>query len=111
VILRRLAREYLPAPIIRREKQGFMFPVAHWFRKELYGFISSTLLNSHLVKAGYFQPTAVQKMLEEHRSSRVDHHVRLWMLLNLEIWHQMIIQEKDIASVEGFLRTNLNQPG
>jgi asparagine synthase (glutamine-hydrolysing) len=39
-------------------------------------------------------------MLDEHRSGKVDHHVRLWMLLNLELWHQIFIEQKDRHQLE-----------
>jgi asparagine synthase (glutamine-hydrolysing) len=86
-VLRKIAREYLPEEIIRRSKQGFMFPVAFWFRDELYSFLKSFLLNSYFVKEGLFKQDTVLRLIEDHRNSRVDNHVRLWMLLNLELWY------------------------
>ena len=35
--------------------------------------------------------SAGNSLWREHRSNRHDHHVRLWMLLNLELWHQLYI--------------------
>jgi asparagine synthase (glutamine-hydrolysing) len=93
-ILRQLASDYLPDAIVNRPKQGFMFPVAYWFRNELYSYIKELLLNSHFVKNGLFQRKTVLKMIEEHRHNQVDHHVRLWMLLNLELWHQIYISHE-----------------
>ena len=29
-LMRKLAARYLPAPILQREKQGFMLPIAYW---------------------------------------------------------------------------------
>jgi asparagine synthase (glutamine-hydrolysing) len=91
-LMRKLAADYLPAPILQREKQGFMLPIAYWFRTDLYPLVSQTLENSHFVKEGWFKKETVQQMLAEHRSNRHDHHVRLWMLLNLELWHQLYIE-------------------
>lgn len=93
--LRKLAADYLPEPIVKRPKQGFMFPLAYWFRNELAPFLQEFLLDSFFVGEGLFREEAVLRLLEEHRRSRVDHHVRLWMLLNLEIWHQMYIQREE----------------
>jgi asparagine synthase (glutamine-hydrolysing) len=75
-----------------------MFPIAYWFRTTLFGFISTVLTNSHFVKTGLFQKAAVERLLDEHRTNRYDHHVRLWMLLNLELWHQLYIEgvEQDV---------------
>jgi asparagine synthase (glutamine-hydrolysing) len=97
--LRRLAQDYLPAEVVHRDKQGFMFPIAYWFRDDLYSFLEQFLMRSFFVTEGIFQEHAVRRMLEEHRRGRVDHHVRLWMLLNLEIWHQMAIRQRDFRSV------------
>jgi len=91
-LMRKLAAEYLPAPILNREKQGFMLPIAYWFRTDLFPLISEKLEHSHFVKEGLFKRQTVQRLLNEHRSNRHDHHVRLWMLLNLELWHQLYIE-------------------
>jgi asparagine synthase (glutamine-hydrolysing) len=91
-LMRKLAKDYLPAPILERDKQGFMFPIAYWFRTGLFPLISNTLTNSHFVREGLFKKESIQTLLHEHRTNRHDHHVRLWMLLNLELWHQMYIQ-------------------
>jgi asparagine synthase (glutamine-hydrolysing) len=99
-VLRQLAVDYLPEQIVKREKQGFMFPVAHWFRGELYPFVERSLLDSYFVREGIFRQDMVVRMLEEHRRNQVDHHVRLWMLLNLELWHQMYVEQDDVTRAE-----------
>ena len=91
-LMRKLAKDYLPPSILQREKQGFMFPIAYWFRTDLFPFLSNTLTNSHFVKEGWFKKESIENLLNEHRTNRHDHHVRLWMLLNLEIWHQLYIE-------------------
>ena len=91
-LMRKLAKDYLPPSILQREKQGFMFPIAYWFRTDLFPFLSNTLTNSHFVKEGWFKKESIENLLTEHRTNRHDHHVRLWMLLNLEIWHQLYIE-------------------
>ncbi|HZM21028.1 MAG TPA: asparagine synthase (glutamine-hydrolyzing) [Anaerolineales bacterium] len=91
-LMRKLAANYLPAPILHREKQGFMLPIAYWFRTDLFPVVSQTLENSYFVKAGWFKKESIQRLLNEHRNNRYDHHVRLWMLLNLELWQQLYIE-------------------
>jgi asparagine synthase (glutamine-hydrolysing) len=105
--LRKLAGDYLPQQIVEREKQGFMFPVAYWFRNELYTFIKRFLLDSHFVKEGLFRQEYVMRLVELHRNGRVDNHVRLWMLLNLELWHQIYIQQDDLETVNHRIRSYL----
>lgn len=90
-LMRKLARDYLPIQILQREKQGFMLPIAYWFRTGLFPLVSKILENSYFVKEGWFKKETIQTLLSEHRNNRNDHHVRLWMLLNLELWHQLYI--------------------
>jgi asparagine synthase (glutamine-hydrolysing) len=99
-ILRTLSKDYLPESIVQRQKQGFMFPIAYWFRSKLYPFLESALQNSYFVRSDLFRKDSIQQMLDEHRSGKVDHHVRLWMLLNLELWHQIFIEQKDPYQLE-----------
>lgn len=99
-ILRKLAQDYLPPQIVSRDKHGFMFPVAYWLQNELYPFIKRFLLDSYFVREGLFQFDKVSSLIDDHRKNRVDNHVRLWMLLNLEIWYQLFIQKTSIESLE-----------
>jgi asparagine synthase (glutamine-hydrolysing) len=93
-VLRKAAEDYLPKDILRRNKQGFMFPVASWFRKELYEYTSKVFMNSRLAREGIFNRDKMLSLLEEHRYKKVDHHVRIWMLLNLELWYQIYIEQQ-----------------
>jgi asparagine synthase (glutamine-hydrolysing) len=107
-ILRKLAERYLQNDIIKRKKQGFMFPVAYWFRNELYGFIEAMLINSQFVKNGIFRKETVQSLLEAHRSNKVDNHVRIWMLLNLEVWYQLYIEQRKTDDVQ-YIISNVHE--
>ncbi len=106
-ILRQLAKDYLPTEIVRREKQGFMFPVAYWFRNELSSFVKAILLESKLVTEGLFRKERILELIEEHSNNRIDNHVRIWMLLNLEFWYQIYIGEKTIESLEQEINEDL----
>jgi asparagine synthase (glutamine-hydrolysing) len=109
--LRQLARPYLPAQIVDRPKQGFMFPIAYWFGRELYPLLERFLLRSAFVQEGLFRRDYVLKLLEEHRRQREDHHVRLWMLLNVEIWRRLYLEGEAVASVEEALAACRSLPG
>jgi asparagine synthase (glutamine-hydrolysing) len=103
-LMRKLAKDYLPAPIIERDKQGFMFPIAYWFRTDLFPLIRNTLTQSHFVREGLFKKESIENLLHEHRANRQDHHVRLWMLLNLELWHQLYIEGVEQDTLTGKLQ-------
>ncbi len=103
-ILRKLARRYLPKEIINRKKQGFMFPLAYWMRSELYDFIKRQLKDSIFVKEGVFKGDYIDSLIQDHKSHRVDNHVRLWMLLNLEIWYRIYIDGHHPHSISEEIR-------
>jgi len=102
-ILRRLSTRYLPREIYRRPKQGFMFPIAYWFQDRLYGLLERTLLDDHAATAALFERQYVRRLLAEHKANRIDHHVRLWMLLNVELWHRLYLGGQSVDDLRAFL--------
>lgn len=91
--MREAARRWLPDDIVSRPKQGFMFPVAHWLSRNRLRFLRHQLLRGPLVSGGWIQPTAVGRLISEHRRRTTDHHVRIWMLLNLDIWLRIYLEK------------------
>jgi asparagine synthase (glutamine-hydrolysing) len=105
--LRQVAQDYLPEKIVNRPKQGFMFPVAYWFKNELYPFLGRFLLDSSFVQEGLFRQESIVKLIEDHRHNRQDNHVRLWLLLNLEIWCRLYIEGQGVESVQEVMHNYL----
>jgi asparagine synthase (glutamine-hydrolysing) len=110
VLLRRVAEAYLPPTITRRPKQGFMFPVAYWFQHELNPFLNRFWCQARVVEAGLIRGRAVRRLIEEHRTGQFDHHVRLWMLLNFELWYRIYIEQESLAVVAATLDECLALP-
>jgi asparagine synthase (glutamine-hydrolysing) len=98
-VLRQLATAHLPPTIVKRPKQGFMFPVAYWFRNELGPFLSRFWTSARLLEEGIVRQAYVQRLVEEHRRGQVDHHVRLWMLLNVEVWFRIYMDRRTPSEV------------
>lgn len=84
-------RDLLPESIQNRPKMGFGVPLDHWFRNELREMLTDTLLDSQTLGRGYFNPTTVRKLVDEHTSSQWDHSARLWLLLVFELWHRKFL--------------------
>jgi asparagine synthase (glutamine-hydrolysing) len=99
-ILREALREWLPAEILDRKKQGFTVPVAHWFRNELKDQVREVLLDRGAVGRGYFRTEAVESMLDRHLSGRSDESKGLWSLFVLELWHREFVDRVDLAGVQ-----------
>jgi len=82
VALRRAFADELPPQVSRRGKTGFGVPLGRWFRADLRELARDTLTSDR----GWFRPSEVSRLLDEHESGRADHGHRLWCLLMLELW-------------------------
>ncbi len=81
----------VPPSLLSRRKMGFCVPLASWFRGELREMSGDMLLSRRARERGYFRPTTVERLLEEHWSGKADHANQLWDLLMLELWQQTFI--------------------
>jgi asparagine synthase (glutamine-hydrolysing) len=102
-IMRKLAEPLLPASILERPKQGFMFPLGYWMKGPLVPVLERMLAESALVEEGIFRREGIAGLLGEHLRDRADHHVRLWLILNLEIWHRMYVRGQSIDELGDWL--------
>ena len=78
----------VPGEVLDRPKQGFALPLRHWMRNELKDLIMSVLLDAATLQRGYFTPTGVRRLLDEHFQGRRDHSARIWRFLMFELWHR-----------------------
>ncbi len=85
-ILRRAARNLLPAEVLEKPKTGFGVPLAKWFSTDLAGLLRATLLDERSAKRGLFQQGFLKKMIEEQIARKRDWSNRLWAFLFLELW-------------------------
>ena len=90
-ILKRAFADLIPKTIMSRRKQGFVVPIAGWFRGELKNYLQDVLLDPTTVSRGYFRRSAVERLIEDHASGSHDHSRRLWALLCFELWHRQFV--------------------
>lgn len=86
VALRRAFADDLPPQVAARGKTGFGVPLARWFRGELRPLARELLLDARARDRGWFEPAAVERLLDEHHAGQVDHGHRIWTLVMLELW-------------------------
>jgi len=92
-ILKKTLERILPREILYRPKHGFAVPISEWLRGELSGLLHEVLLDPTALGRGYFRPEQVVRLIQEHESGQMDHGTRLWVLLNLELWHRTYVDE------------------
>ena len=90
---KRLLREAfvndLPASVFTRRKMGFAVPIGEWFRGELRPMLRDHLFASASFARTRFDMATVERLVEEHEQTRVDHSQRLYALLMLELWWRL----------------------
>ncbi|MEY2476252.1 MAG: hypothetical protein QOG87_1567 [Actinomycetota bacterium] len=92
-LLRRLAREWVPAEVVDGPKRGFAVPIGAWLRGELRELAWDTLTDATAAGRGYVRVEQVRRLLTEHEAG-ADHTHRLWALLQLELWQRMFLDQR-----------------
>jgi asparagine synthase (glutamine-hydrolysing) len=84
VALKRAMEGTLPDQILYRPKQGFVLPIAQWFRNDLKEVARAAARSERLLDTGWFDAAALSQLAEDHIAGRRDHARELWQLLMLE---------------------------
>ncbi|MCY2966886.1 MAG: asparagine synthase (glutamine-hydrolyzing) [Planctomycetota bacterium] len=84
----------LPEGVANRKKRGFGTPISRWFRGDLKPLLRDLLSPERIRARGYFQPAAVERLIDDHLSERADRSEHLLSLLTFEIWHQLYLDGK-----------------
>jgi asparagine synthase (glutamine-hydrolysing) len=93
-VLKRALGVLLPREVLWRRKQGFGVPIRAWFRDDLAEWARDILLSPRCLQRGYFNGRALSALIQDHVTGRADHGERLWVLLNLEIWHRVFVDNE-----------------
>ncbi|MBP6362573.1 MAG: amidotransferase 1, exosortase A system-associated [Novosphingobium sp.] len=83
-LLKKTMKRYLPDEILFRQKQGFVTPIAQWFRGPLAESARGIAASSALARTGWFEPRRLGSIAEDHIAGRADHGRLLWQLLMLD---------------------------
>jgi asparagine synthase (glutamine-hydrolysing) len=90
-ILREAMRDVLPSEILTRGKMGFPVPVGAWLRGPYRGIVDELVLSPRALARRLFDPAAIRTIVARHAAGE-DHSERLWSLVNLEIWHRVVVE-------------------
>jgi asparagine synthase (glutamine-hydrolysing) len=96
-ILREALRGVVPRQILQRPKMGFPVPVGRWLRGPFWPLVRECVLSPRAAERGLFQPAELLRLAAEHRSGAADHGERLWLLVNLELWHRVCVEGESTA--------------
>lgn len=93
IVLKRLAERYLPRETVYRRKVGFTVPLTRWFTGPWRGLIAELLLSERCLERGYYDPDALRGVVRDHLERRVDREQGIWLLLALELWHRLFVDD------------------
>jgi asparagine synthase (glutamine-hydrolysing) len=93
IVLKRLAERYLPRETIYRRKVGFTVPLTRWFVGPWRGLLDDVLLSDRCLDRGYYNADVVRGIVRDHVRGRVDREQGIWLMLALEIWHRLFVDD------------------
>lgn len=93
-VLKAAVRDLVPAEILNRRKMGFPVPLGRWLRGAFSGLLDELLLSPRALDRGLFDPGYVRQLVAQHRDGAWDHSDRLWLLMNLEIWQRIFLENQ-----------------
>ena len=96
-ILRESLRDLVPREILTRKKMGFPVPLGRWLRGPYRSVVEEFVLGPRTLQRKLFQPSELMRLVEEHRTGTRNHAVRLWLLVNLEVWQRIFLDGEDPA--------------
>jgi len=89
VLLKKAVAGLLPTEIIDRPKQGFVAPVAEWFRGDFGIRARAQILESSLAERGLLDYGAIDRLWKAHRSGRGEWAFQLWSIYNVSAWYDL----------------------
>ena len=90
-IFRKAMHGVLPDEVLRQPKAGFAAPTDYWLANDLREMTDDLLAETRIRDRGLFRPTAVRRLVDEHRSGTQDWSMQIWQFLTLELWMQNFV--------------------
>lgn len=90
--LKQAFADALPRSIVDRPKSGMRVPVHFWFQGELRRYGKKILSKREIERVGIFRADRVKQLLAyDTEEGRGRYGIKLWMLLNFELWRRMVV--------------------
>jgi len=106
-VMKEALRDLLPPDILDRKKRGFGTPMGAWLKGELAPLLDALLAPQVVDARGLFRQAAVDRLVADHRASRIDGTDALLALMNLEIWSRIYVDGREPADVASELKSHV----
>jgi asparagine synthase (glutamine-hydrolysing) len=95
-ILREAMRGVLPDVILDRPKMGFPVPIGKWLRDDYRHLVEEFVIGERTLARGIFEADAVRNLVRRHNNGE-NHELRLFFLLNFEIWLRQVFEDESVT--------------
>jgi len=103
-LMKRALDGVLPKDILHRTKRGFGAPMGAWMKAELFPVVESVLSRETVESRGFLRYEPIRRLIENHRTNRVDGTDRLLSLINFELWCRIFLDRLEPHDVAERLR-------
>lgn len=86
-IVRQLLYKHVPKYLVDRPKAGFGVPVGQWLRGPLRPWAENLLNQKRIISDGFFDPSIINKIWNEHINLISDNTTILWTVLMFQAWY------------------------
>jgi asparagine synthase (glutamine-hydrolysing) len=98
-ILRKALHGLVPEEILTRKKMGFPVPIGRWLRGAFRPIVDEFISGPRPLERGLLDGDFLRQLAEDHYAGNTDHGLRLWLLINLEIWQRIFLDGEDPEAV------------
>lgn len=97
VVLKRAMRGLLPDETLYRRKQGFTPPDQSWYKGSI-DYIRDLILGERALERGYFEPSYLRKILDDHLNDRCNNRFLIWSLMCFEWWNRLFVDGDGVGA-------------
>ncbi len=90
-VFKKAMEPHLPHDVLYRPKMGFAVPLARWFRGPLKTRVRDAVLGQRLADTGWFNPSYLRQLVDDHQSGARDYSAPLWTLLMFEAFLRQVV--------------------
>ncbi len=99
IALKRAMRGLLPDETLHRRKQGFTPPDQSWYKGSI-DYIRELILSKRALERGYFEPSYLRKILDDHLNDRCNNRFLIWSLMCFEWWNRLFVEGETVEASE-----------
>lgn len=94
--LREAAKRHIPEATAMKKKLGFPVPITLWLREDkYYNQVKASFTSSAAAK--FFNTDELVKMLDQHKSGKLDHSKKIWVVYMFLVWYDVYFVQENMG--------------